>query len=243
MNVKPTNGYFSFKGVSSMNMGVFMLELPTRPTPAERGENKDVAGLDGKLWISEYSYERVQVKVKVECAADADIDAINAWLTGGGDLVFGDEPNRCYHARVIKGADRTHSMPRRLQRTWTQVFDCEPFRYETVPCDPISPASGTLITNPGTIESKPLIKVNCNGSGTLMIGGVNTMIFNSVSHYVYIDCDAKIAYKGTGTAADPYILMNHKVTGEWAVIPPGRVGVQFTGNVTSIEIVPRWRWI
>ena len=237
------HGYFKFKGVSSNDMKVYMLGLPTRPVPAEKGEKKSVEGRDGDLWISEHAYKRITVKCKLECAADADIDAINAWLSGAGDLVFMDEPNRCYKARCIEDIPRDHSSPRRLNRNWNQQFDCEPFRYEAEPAeDFVFTETAQIIHNPSSIEALPFITMNVNGNATLMIGGVNTIMVSDYTGIIHIDCDAKIAYTGEGTAASPRILLNHKCSGEFPVIPSGYNGVMFTG-VSSVTIKPRWRWI
>lgn len=234
---------FFFRGVDSNSMKVYLLELPTRPTPAARGKSEDVPGMDGKLFLPEGTYDRINVTTKLEMGDGADIDQVNAWLTGEGDLVFMDEPNRAYHARIVKGSDRSHRGNRVWNRNWKQTWDCEPFRYESAPTQlPAITASGTKITNPGTIESLPLIRVSGSGDGTLMIGTA-TMLFDGIASPVTIDCEAKIAYTGAGTAASPRVLATQHVTGEWITIAPGDNFVTFTGGISKVEITPRWRWL
>ena len=235
------DAWFSFRGVKSDDMKVFMLELPTRPSTAQEGERKDIPGMDGGIWITEGNCKRVKVSVKLEAGDGADIDRINAWLMGEGDLIFGDEPNRAYRALIKDSADRTHTR-RRMNRTWKQTFDCAPYRYLTPEADVIEIlTSGTKITNPGTKGAQPLIRVRGSGDGTLMIGRA-TMLLSDMDAPVYIDCEAKMAFTGEGTAESPRLLATQRVTGEWIEIAPGDNYVSFTGGITGVRIAPRWRF-
>jgi predicted phage tail component-like protein len=232
--------WFSFAGTMSHDMKVYMVELPVRPMPAMKGDDVEIPGTDGNLWMSDGGYERITVSVKLEAGDDADIDLINGWLRGEGDLIFGDEPDRVYHARIIKNADRSHK-GKRTNRQWKQTFDCEPYRY-LADCANLLPKSTEYIMNPGNVASAPLILVNGYGDGTVMIGN-NTLIFNDLDGHIFVDNDAKIAYTGGTSPTDPMILATQHLTGEWIKIQPGRNFVTFTDGITSIEIAPRWRWL
>lgn len=237
------NRWFSFKGIRNTEMKVEMLSMPVRPLPTARGELKTVPGMNGKLWLPENTYDRVLVNLNLFTADDADIDAVCAWLSGEGKLIFGDEPARAYHARITKQFNRSHQNARFYNQNMTPVFDCEPFRYEANPGAAIEiMQSGTAITNSGTVEAAPLIKVEGSGDGTLMIGS-STMLFDDITEAVYVDCDAKMAYTGEGTTASPRVLATQHVTGEWITIAPGKHFVSFTGGITKVTITPRWRWL
>ena len=237
------NAWFSFKGQRNDVLDVRMISMPTRPHPARKGELLDIPGRHGKVFQDEGVYDRILVTIRVMAADNANIDDISAWLTGEGDLVFGDEPERAYHARITKEFSRSNRIVRLRGQEFTITFDCEPFRYESFPVSPITiTASGTSIVNPGTWESQPLIRVNGTGDGTLMIGG-NTLIFNDLAGYINVDCDAMIAYTGGSSASDPMLLATQHLTGEWPTIKPGQDFVTFTGGITSVVITPRWRWI
>ena len=240
--LRTADAWFTFKGINSDAMNVHMLEQPTRPASCEGGKYEDVPGVSGGLWVPDESYPRITVSVKLEAGDGADIDAINAWLIGEGDLVFGDEPNRAYRARITKGTDRSHSR-RRLNRSWKQAFDCEPMRYLFPDAEVIDITSSVYrITNPGTTGALPLIRVSGSGDGTLMIGR-STMLLNDLSKPVYIDCEAKMAFTGDGTAESPRVLATQHVDGEWIEIAPGESYVQFTGGITGVRIAPRWRFL
>lgn len=237
------NAWFSFKGVRNTEYDVRMISMPTRPHPARKGELINIPGADGKLWLDGNAYDRILVTVRVVTGDNRNIDAISAWLSGAGNLIFGDEPDRAYRARITKEYSRANQNPRLRGQAFTISFDCEPFRYEANPTGAIIISeSPSQLQNPGTEPSRPLIKVNGTGSGSLMIGN-ETMLFEDLSGYVMIDCEAKIAYTGTGAANDPMLLATQHVTGEWLTIPTGSPYVSFTGGISSVEITPRWRWL
>ena len=242
------NAWFSFKGRKNTDadLDVQMISMPTRPHPARKGDLINVPGRDGKLFVDEGVYDRVVVTLRCVARDNANIDTVNAWLTGEGSLVFGDEPDRAYRARITKEFSRSNKHPRLRGQEFTVSFDCEPYRYKADQSGDTATIteSETLIINPGTVASLPLIKVDCIGDGNLMIGQ-NTLLFYDLeaNKPIYVDCAAKIAYTGTGAANDPLILATQHLTGEWVSIDPGENFVTFTGGIRSVTIVPRWRWL
>lgn len=239
------NAWFSFKGIRNddPSLDVRMIAPPTRPHPARKGELIDVPGVNGKLFQDEGVFDRILVTLPCATTDNSNIDAISGWLSGEGDLVFGDEPERAYHARITKEFSRSNRMPRLRGQSFNITFDCEPFRYNVHPeADADVYTSGETITNPGTWPSAPLLTVNGTGDGTLMIGN-ETLIFNDLIGYIIVDCEAKIAYTGGTSAADPMMLATQHLTGEWPVIQPGASFVSFTGGIKSVVITPRWRWL
>lgn len=243
------NAWFSFKGIRNddPSLDVRMIAPPTRPHPARKGELIDVPGVNGKLFQDEGVFDRILVTLPCATTDNSNIDAISGWLSGEGDLVFGDEPERAYHARITKEFSRSNRMPRLRGQSFNITFDCEPFRYNVHPeADADVYTSGEIITNPGTWPSAPLIYVQfkdgSTGDGTLMIGG-NTLIFSDVFNHIFVDCDAKIAYTGDGSAASPMMLATQHVTGAWPVIKPGNDFVTFDGDIEKVVITPRWRWL
>lgn len=239
------NAWFSFKGIrnDAPELDVRMIAPPTRPHPARKGELIDVPGVNGKLFQDEGVYDRILVTLPCATTDNSNIDEISSWLSGEGDLIFGDEPNRAYHARITKEFSRSNRMPRLRGQSFNLAFDCEPFRYNAHPeTDADVYSNGEAITNPGTWPSAPLLLVNGTGDGTVMIGR-NTLIFNDLEGYIYVDCDAHIAYTGGTSATDPMRLATQHLTGEWPEIQPGTSLVHLTGGIESVVITPRWRWL
>lgn len=237
------NAWFSFKGMRNDEMGVQMLSMPTRPHPARKGNLIDIPGTHGKVFQDEGVYDRILVSLRCVAVDNDNIDDVNGWLTGEGMLIFGDEPERSYNARITKEFSRSNKNPRLRGQEFTITFDCEPFRYQATPVAPIALSKSGNVTNPGTVASAPLIYIEGTGDCTLMIGR-NTLIFSNIPGHIYVDCDAKIAYTGDGTASSPIVLATQYVTGEWMSIEPGENAVQYTGSgISKIILTPRWRWL
>lgn len=237
------NAWFTFKGIKNGTYGVRMLSMPVRPHPARKGALKNIPGRDGELFVDDKAYNRILVTVRCMAVDNKNIDDISQWLSGSGDLVFGDEPDRAYHASITKEYSRRNRNQRMRGQEFTITFDCDPYRYEAEPETAIVVgASPGRITNPGTQPALPLIKVFCDGAGTLMIG-TQTMVFDNAPGSLIVDCDAKIIYSGSGMPEDPLVLATQCATGEWIKIQPGDQAVSFTGSITAITITPRWRWL
>ena len=238
--------WFSFKGISCRDYSVRMVSPPARLHPSRKGEYIGIPGADGELWFDGGGYDPIFISVHCIAEDNLNIDDINAWLSGKGDLIFGDEPERVYKASITGEYARNNLYGVMRGQEFTVSFDCEPYRYNADPDgDTVTiTESETPINNPGTVASLPLLEVEGHGDGNLMIGQ-NTLLFYDLeaNKPIYVDCAAKIAYTGTGAANDPLILATQHLTGEWMSVDPGLNFVTFVGGIRSVTIVPRWRWL
>lgn len=248
------NAWFSFKGIRNDSLDVRMLSMPTRPHPARKGKLVDIPAVDGKLWQDEGAYDRIMVSLRCIAADNANIDDVNAWLSGSGDLIFGDEPDRVYHARITKEFSRNNRSQRLRGQEFTVSFDCEPFRYSTgdpftAPSKMIAyPTAATAfsVTNEGTVNAPPLFEVtSSNSGGSITIGG-KTLTFSYCPKTLYIDCGAKIAY--TIEDDGSFAFASVYVSGDWPVLSPGVNTVtiapaQVVSNYITVKLSARWRWL
>ncbi len=248
------NTWFSFKGIRNDEVGVYMLSMPTRPHPARKGRVIDIPGADGEMWQDEGGYKRIIIPIRLITLGNANIDGVNLWLSGEGDLIFGDEPERLYHARITKEFSRSNRSQRLRGQEFTVSFDCEPYRYKVgdmfeTPGYALShPSSGMLVPayNEGTAAAWPIFEVSTNGSGgTITING-KTLIIDGSPNTICIDCGAKFAYSinedGTFAAASMY------VGGDWPSLLPGDNTVAIapaavTGSRITVSMRVRWRWL
>ena len=95
--------------------------------------------------------------------------------------------------------------------------------------------SGGTITNPGSVYSEPLITLTGSGDITLMVG-TTIVELTGITSGIVLDCALKEAYLGTA-------LMNDHMSGDFPVLKPGLNGISWSGNVTSVVISPRWRFL
>ena len=120
--------------------------------------------------------------------------------------------------------------------SFTVTFNCKPYKYslagqETVSAD----ASELTITNPTAFESRPYIKLYGSGAVVIMIQPQGRgMMISDLDEYIEIDSELMNCFKGTA-------LKNDTVKGaEYPVFKSGVCTINCTGDVTRIEVIPRW---
>ena len=115
------------------------------------------------------------------------------------------------------------------------TFDCQPFMYEATDSVIEFTQDGSL-TNPGSADALPLIKVEGSGNIDFDIAGEHIEIDGmSASDPVFIDTDAGYIYTESGTAT--------AMRGEFPTLPLGASAVDLGTGVTKLTITPHWRWV
>ena len=161
------------------------------------------------------------------------LDAVAKWLRGSGTVRFANRPAGVYYARVCNQIPFEKILRGNPQRSFTVTFRCKPFLYLDNSPDTTITASGSTITNPGAVDSEPLIKVYGSGDITLMVG-TQIVELEDISSQIFLDSEIQEAYKGTTS-------QNNHMSGEFPKLLPGMNAISWTGNVSSIVISPRWR--
>ena len=119
--------------------------------------------------------------------------------------------------------------------TFAVNFRCYPFFYADAAADITVTASGTVITNPGSVYSEPILTVTGSGNITLMVG-MTIVELENISGSIVIDSVLQEAYQGTS-------LMNDHMNGEFPVLKPGANAISWTGAVTKVVVRPNWRYL
>lgn len=95
--------------------------------------------------------------------------------------------------------------------------------------------SSQTITNPTDRKAKPVIKVNCSGDGSLTIGD-STITLTGLTDYIYIDSESENCFRTLSENMNSHV----SVSGGFPVLQPGQNSYAFGGDITTIEIYPRW---
>ena len=95
--------------------------------------------------------------------------------------------------------------------------------------------SGSFVTNPGNVYAEPVITVYGSGSITLMVG-MTVIELEGISGSITLNSALQEAYSGTTG-------MNSAMSGEFPVLLPGANAISWTGNVTSLKVIPNWRFL
>ncbi len=229
--------YFIWNGVDCRTKGIHVSELPPITIPLERSKQTNVPGRPGSLTQLEGDdvYDDMILTATCFIADPAQIPAIAAWLKGKGTVTFANRTGGHYNARIANQIPFEKVLRGNPHCSFAVNFRCYPFWYQENVSDVTITTSGDTITNPGSVYSEPLITVYGSGNITLMVGTTIVELTN-VSSSIVLDCALKEAYKGT-------TLMNDHMSGDFPVLKPGLNAVSWSGNVTSVVISPRWRFL
>lgn len=223
-----------WKGVDSSTIGGLLIsELPPITKPQMRIRETLIDGRDGSF-IEELGYAPYDRQVSVGLHGNFDIDKVIKYFTGEGDIVFSNEPDKVYKARIVSQIDYQRLM---RYRQATISFRCQPYKYKYNESASTF-ASAFDIVNAGIESSKP--KMTITGSGTIEISingnGVFSYTFPDGETQVVIDSELEDAYLGDS-------LKNRNMNGEFPILQSGTNSIAWTGTVESIQIEPRSRWI
>ena len=119
--------YLIWKGNDSRNIkGLVISELPPISKPRMRAVETLVDGVDGSL-IEEVGYEPYDRPVIIGMTSNADIDEVIRYFSGEGEVVFSNESDKYYKAKILEQIDFA-----RLGRFRTAqvLFRVQPFKYQ-----------------------------------------------------------------------------------------------------------------
>lgn len=236
---------FTYNGVSSLDMGLRIENKNVFSAPQYEVKFQSIPGRDGDLILPNGRYPNVQVTYSVFLPAKTlpelqrKLTAVKAWLF--------TEPDR-YHE--LRDSYDTETFRRAVINTqldiedqlnrigvFTVSFSCLPFKYLDSGQETITLTSSSNLSNPTAFTAKPLIRIN--GSGECRITFRNTtgglrLDLTELDGYMEIDSEQMNCYKG----AEP---KNDCVEGNgFPVLLPGTNRIIFSGDITSVEIKPRW---
>ncbi len=229
--------WFIWKGARCTDYGIHVLMQPDITVPAERATFTDVPGRSGSLTTLQGEDVYDDMILPAECIV-SDMSRINdiaAYLKGGGQVTFACRPGGYYEARIVNQIPFTKILRGNPHRRFTVNFRCKPFWYIAGVQDITLSTSGTMVTNPGSVFSEPVITVHGSGDITLMVG-MSIVELEGVDGNISLDSSLQEAYSGA-------IPMNDKMSGDFPVLKPGANAVSWSGNVTDVVIAPRWRYI
>lgn len=216
-------------------MGLWVKELPPPARAEERVENIEIPGRAGHLTMKQGA--NVLNSRLMECIVQApytaDFEAILAWLTGEGKVIFSNNENRVYEAEItaeIKFDKVSNSI-----KEATIPFFVQPYKSQNPPeADITITGTSGSITNPGNVESLPIVEIDCTGDIKVTLGG-EPMEFAGIDTKITVDCGAEIILDKEGN------LWTGTYGGDFWKLQPGTVTVSATQSCT-LKITPKWRW-
>ncbi|SMC19296.1 Phage-related protein [Clostridium acidisoli DSM 12555] len=240
MSRKPL--YFTFNNICSLDVKDLYIvnTLPMPNSPNRRVTKTQVSGRSGNLRIIETDdfgqdvYDDIDKSLTL-CYKGDDIDFIKRWLRGRGNLILSNQPDRYFKASI----DNILSIEKiiRTMNNFTIIFSCFPYAYLNTGDIPIiyTPTENTwetIIMNEYDL-SLPHLKIYGQGDIGVMVNGVETD-FYSVDGYIECDSELQQCYKGNQN-------LGMNMSGNFPALYEKENIIEFTGNISKIELTPHWR--
>ena len=234
---------FAFGGKSTGDFAIMKVEkYPNARGAARKYQTFTIPGRNGTLHVDEGAFQNYTQSYECYYHGDKptneEAHAVKAWLLGtpGYQRLTDVYDSDHYRLAMVTGELDIENKLNRYGR-FTVNFSCDPRAFLLSGENPVTFSGSGSINNPTAYEAKPLITVTGTAAGTVSINGT-TVEIKSISGTLYLDCENENAY--SLSAGAPLNQNANIYAPEFPVLSPGSNGVQFTGGITSLQIIPRW---
>lgn len=226
-------------GIYTDEKGVFPKGRYEVPTAEEDVEFIEIKGRDGEL-TKKYGYKNIPFPVTFYMHADSFKTAFRKakpFLLNAKTIQVDDDDEVFYKVKSVKINPAENTM--RTFGEFEVEFTLDPYMYE-INNEPITITSRTVIKNDGH-KTLPIITAQVSGTGKIYVNDQEIIIQN-VNGSITIDSEMKNAYRKspTGLIAEN---MNKHMIGHFPVLQHGDNVVEFSGNISKLEVIPNRRWV
>lgn len=229
--------YIIWKNQDSRDIkGLLISELPPITKPQMRAKETVIDGVDGSI-IEELGYESYDKTIAIGLKIGADLDKVMEFFTGNGEIIFSNEPERYYIARIIKSIDYMRLLRYKVA---TVTFRVQPFKYNRVEVarQATSERASMIVENIGNHTAKPLITIKGTGTVELTVNGnkICNYTFPEGENTVLLDSEKQDAYWDN-------TLKNRNMYGDFPIFEKGNNTIAWSGAIESITISKYSRWV
>lgn len=235
--------HFRYGGRQSSDMGLSISADTAQTSPGHDIEFEEVPGRDGDLAVDNkrllpFVYPIHTFLQPENTTIERAASKVSQWLKEDvryKPLRLSWDPEYQYSAIFYDQYDIENLLPKFGKIALN--FKCHPIKYHLSGLQKTLYFSGARLFNPERRPAKPLIEIKGSGNITLQNNGRNWLILTAVDGSITIDSQSMTVSKGTAVAFDK---MNAGLIPLFPILPSGDNHITWTGNVTSIEITPRW---
>lgn len=224
--------YCIFKDIDSRELGLFMERCPEKISPKRRDDTFTVPGRHGNLTTTDGAFDTYIRSAEFIVKDEKRLDEICAHFKGSGWLIFSNEPDRKFKARVANQIEFSHVI--RHFKRFVVEFEVQPFGYDVFE-QTITKTAPFSLFNIGTFEAEPIITIFGNGNITLYVNS-QKIFLKEITDKIIIDSEMKNAYNNS-------VSLNYKMNGDFPTLSLGENNISWIGNVTKLEIQPNWRFL
>lgn len=235
---------FVFNGEDSRDYHLYIENNVSFPSPEADVELVEVIGRDGELAIDHERYKGVEFSLPVIVRPPANVrldqlaTEISSWIKGDigwKPLYLGERSEYEYVALAHSAFD--------IQRTIMNFgrtvirFRLKPYKYRRR--QSLSEiTNGTTLVNYENTKAQPLIKIMGDGDINLLNNGKPWLSLRSVQGTISVDTELQTVYSG-----DRMEYKKMLVGTGFPTLGKGRNEITWSGAVSKVEMLPRWRSI
>ncbi|AOY76922.1 distal tail protein Dit [Clostridium formicaceticum] len=159
------------------------------------------------------------------------------WLDGEGKLIFDDEQDKYYTARVDSGIVTSNDLH---FDSFTVEFICEPFAYTNpilVESKSITSETKLLVTNNGTYETKPVFEINGNATSLTIMTPTESITLLNINQKTIIDTEKMLCYTFSSFGNKVNKLMDLQGAIDRLKLPVGTTELTLTGNNMNVNVI------
>lgn len=237
------SAYFEYNGKNSLDFHMTIINEISFPSPEADVEFVEILGRDGELAIDNKRLKGVSfsIPIRLKLPPDKTIEQVSTdisnWLKndiGWHPLLFSGSPDYEYIALFHEQFNVTETL--RTYGKTVLTFKLKPYKRRRQN-KPITLTSGQTLINLENRASKPLVKITGNGNITLKNNGTDWLVLENVDGSIAVDSESMSVYKGNSSH---FSKMKSHLTPLFPLMYLGENTITWTGNVTKVEITPRW---
>lgn len=254
--------YFRYNGIDSLSEDVYILNKQSYNKPQKDLSIISVPGRDGSLIIDNGGYNNVSLTLGLRMVApqvsndkvtsfNYAYSRISKWLKPTAEyLIYTDSYDPDYYRRAAVNSAISLTQKHYDIADFSVTFECKPYRYrwdgdEVITLDS-SIANSFTITNPESYSALPIIKVFTDVEYDSQAERLHSFILNGSQYTIKqingnctIDSEMMNVYKGLANKNRDYQQSS------FPKLVQGANTFAFVsgGNVSKIQITPRWRAI
>ena len=236
---------FEFAGRCSDEFQLTVERLPGITAPAKKYTAVAVPGRNGDLHISDGTYQNFTQSYtcwfRGPNADSAQLaHAIKEWLLGSqGEQILRDsyDPDHFHRATFLGPMDIEQKL--RGYGRCTVSFSCAPQAFLESGKIKVNFDNAGVLHNPTVFTALPIIIPRGGTTGTVTVNDV-TVEIKSFDDYLILDCELQNAYTLSEMTGSPVNQNQHIYAPKFPVLSPGDNYISYSGDVDSVEIIPRW---
>lgn len=215
---------FTFKGISSREMGVVLEDEIFETSPSSNYEEIEIDGKDGSIF-TELNYKNIVVTKNATLLNKSKAGDVKAWLHGAG--IF-ELAGKCKRAIIYDGLEFERHGP--FKYSFPITFIMDPFWYVDLPYQEVT--DGKII-NTGNVTAKPILKLLGTGKVDITVNDVRFVVNFDDTGEIEIDCDKKEETK-------PKCI---EIEFDYPTLKPGANKVTVNAGKCQLYVKRKDRWI